>query len=273
MIRDEGKESEQLGSGALASGMLQDFRQLSVPLWARMLVLGMVGIVFVSDVVLIAILFLQDVGFGTPALLTPKVPERWLSSAVTLLSSIFVPVVVVAYLVFAETGVNALRKKSNEILSRLIPECLREIRFPSLNEKLVVEVSPTTSHSTRCRYSLSGCQNGSTKRIDLVVSINVRKAGIVVLVRLQERLSVVDAYNSILINLRHTLEGAKREGYTLMEAPAIEKIDNQSFVALVLLRPLSNDFLWDPAQKLHFAQDFATFCHSLVSEGWDAVLS
>ena len=64
MIRDEGKESEQLGSGALASGMLQDFRQLSVPLWARMLVLGMVGIVFVSDVVLIAILFLQDVGFG-----------------------------------------------------------------------------------------------------------------------------------------------------------------------------------------------------------------
>jgi len=258
----------------LQTGLLQQFRQLSIPIWARVAVLLITGILFLSNVSLIAILFIQDLGIQTPALLTPKTPDRWLSSSITLLSAIFVPAMIVTYLVFAETGVRSLRSKTHEVLVRLIPECLREIHFPTFDDNLAVEVLRPGRHSTICQYVLSATFDGLTKKIRIVVSINVRKACIILLAEhTKDPSNIEETHRNIRSTyLKHTLEGAEREGYSVMSAPSKEMINGVSYCSIVLLRPLQSDFLWDPSQKLHFAQDLANFCHSVFSEGWETTL-
>lgn len=249
------------------SDALQQLRHLSIPLWTR-----------IGVVLLVLLVFVGNLGFFVYAFSHRQ--EKWLEASVTILGTTFLPTIVIVYIAFAETGTKALSNKTKELLTDVIPSCLRQV--------LVLEHSPGDTESpNHLRVAILG--NGSEGptcryRVDVVkvaehtevvvehllffVDINVSKVNISLLIpteRLDENPN--NALSHVQEILAHTLEGAKREDYGFNPHLVPVRINGSSYHAFVLIKRMADDFLWDPAKQLYFAQDLRFFIASALTEG------
>lgn len=255
---------QQTGKISLPPNFLQQFRQLSIPLWVRGAVLVLVMAVFFADVGVLVFSFLNK-------------EDKWLQTAGTVFGATFVPMLVVVYLAFAETGVSALRKKTQELLEVTVPKSLAEMRGVLQSDgfgdeiDIVIDQVLRNGDSSSKRYCVS-IQSASDRNVlsEMIFSldINVSKANVGLWFPSNHFGSSEESILSLLQQLlAHTLEGARREGYEFNENPGRIHCDGRDYHCLVAIKRLPADFLWDPGHKLYFAQDLRFFIASALIEG------
>jgi len=127
-------DSEKTGQSSLAPLPLQSpprdwvaqIRQISVPVWARALALILALAVLLPGIVLIWGGWLGCAEFMKDWLGVRIVcHENWIAQGIEIVVAAFVPVVVILYLVFAETGMRSLARRTNELLEKIVPQALR----------------------------------------------------------------------------------------------------------------------------------------------------
>lgn len=257
---------QQAGKISLPPNFLQQFRQLSIPLWVRGTVLVLVMAVFFADVGVLIFSFLNK-------------EDKWLQIAGTVFGATFVPMLVVVYLAFAETGVSALRKKTQELLEVTVPTSLAEMRGVLQGDgfggeiDIVIDQVLLDADSSSKRYRVS-IQSSSDQRRNVLsemifsLDINVFKANVGLWFPADRFGSSEKPILSLLQQvLGHTLEGARREGYEFNENLGQIHWGGRHYLCLVAIKRLPNDFLWDPGHKLYFAQDLRFFIASALIEG------
>lgn len=250
-----------------ASNALQQYRQLSIPLWTRIVVVVLVSVVFVANLVFLGFALVQQ-------------QEKWLTAAVAIFGTTFLPTVVILYVAFAETGTKALGKKTTDLLLKIVPDCLAQLEIPGVPEDetavgtVRVHTPPLAVAGPTCKYRVDvlrqpGNEDRVVEQLRFLVDINVSKVNVLLLLPC-ERLSGAgggDVFGEIQAHLPHTIDGARREGYEFNPHAKPVQIDGVRYVGLAATKRLASDFLWDPAKKLYFAQDLALFIGSALAEG------
>lgn len=260
-LAERDKEEKDLGiSGGLSPSLLQQVRQLSVPIWARGLALTLA--------VLTTLMAVWLVWSGARSCAF-ECNERLMESGVKILSVAFVPLLVLVYLVFAETGVRALKRKTRELLEVTVVEALySEVRSNKScgNEILgsnaqLLEISGPSAyyrlHVLRCNHSAT---------LNFQLDFNVSKVNVVVFLPWLGRERGPALAEQIRTRLGPTLEGARHEGYSMDENVGYTQIEGRGHAVLCGRKRLGHDFLWDPSSKLYFAQDLRFFLLSLIQE-------
>lgn len=253
--------------GMMSSALLQ-YRQLSIPLWTRILV-----------VVLVSLVFLGNASFLIFALV--KQQEKWIQASVSIFGTTFLPTIVILYVAFAETGTKALGRKTLDLLTKIIPECLEKIQvteFPverTCQDSPWVQVHVREVRGTTCKYVVNLVMRHSDQpekvieQLHFSVDINVNKVNILLMIR-NDLLDPADdliSLETIQKRLPHTIEGALLEEYKLNPHLKPVQVDRIPCAGLTATKRLPPDFLWDPSQKLYFAQDLALFIGSALAEG------
>lgn len=245
--------------------IISQVRQLSIPLWARILA------VFLAVSVLLVGCFLVLKGWMA---CTEGCTEKWLEHGTKIVGATFLPAVLLVYLVFAETGVTALVRKTEELLVKTIPNALKSERidlgFEIIGQIDSCEVVATYTRGVpRARYYIVATRNGQKAVLNFLVDLNVSKANVVIFLPLRTPVDHDLNLDKLRQGLEATIKGAEHEGYIFDQLMPEVKVGNNCFVTLVARKMLPNNFLWDPSHKLHFAQDLRMFVHSVLLDGWD----
>lgn len=257
----EPKSDEHSSATAVSfgPGAISQIRQLSIPLWARSLALVLAVTTLVAGILLVLKGWMSC---------TSGCEDRWIESGTALVAATFLPAVVLVYLVFAETGVSALVAKTGELLKKVIPEALC-LKGDANDFEIVGNLASCmieTVHvpgSPRARYRVTAYRGGETAELNVVLDLNVSKANVVFYVpaNTEDDQTLIDRFKA-------TIEGARHEGYQFDKVLTSVVVDGRRLTAMTARQKLSENFLWDPAKKLHFAQDLRMFIHSFVLDGW-----
>jgi len=267
-------ESEKTGQAALGfhapqQDWVAQIRQISVPVWARALALILSVAVLLPGIVLIWGGWLGCTEFIKDWLGNEIVcHEKWIAQGIEIVVAALVPVVVILYLVFAETGMRSLARRTNELLEKIIPQALRseEGASDAYADGVQACVVATSSHAAgsisahyRLQYRLD--DNGGTLR--LTVSVNVDKAVVVFFLPVQEAVDPTKVRQQMV----PTMKGAEHEDYVFDEKLVETMREGQRYLLLIARRRLPADFLWNPAAKWHFAWDLRAFAYSVIHDG------
>lgn len=253
---------------ALAPNMIQQIRQLSVPIWARVVALVVAVGTFIGGAWLLVL------GSSTCG---ASCDDKWLQTGTTILGTTTVPVLVLLYLAFAETGVKALTRKTKEILTRIVPTAFQSTtRSGGLGSEGVIskcEVNVRYSDgSPSALYTVVATQQDRRARLFFSLDINVNKAVVVFFVpgpATASENNSMTAAEQIKNKFKETFEGAAHEGYKIDESTNGLREGIRSYSRIVARKQLTEDFLWDPGRKLYFAQDLSFFVIAMIREGWD----
>ncbi|MCX8085685.1 MAG: hypothetical protein N3C63_02160 [Rhodocyclaceae bacterium] len=243
-------------------------RQISVPVWARALALILSLAVLLPGIVLIwggwlgCAEFMKDwLGDGIVC------HEKWIAQGIEIVVAALVPVVAILYLVFAETGMRSLARRTDELLEKIVPQALRsEGDVASTYSDGIESCAVAASHpagSISAHYRLQYRSEDKEGALRLTVSVNVDKA---VIVFFLPKRAEADPQN-IRELMTPTMRGAIHEGYVFDEEPVETTRDGQRYLLLIARRSLPADFLWNPAAKLHFAWDLRAFAYSVIHDG------
>jgi hypothetical protein len=244
-------------------------RQISVPVWARALALILSLAVLLPGIVLIwsgwlgCAEFMKDwLGNGIVC------HDNWIAQGIQIVVAALVPVVAILYLVFAETGMRALARRTKELLEKIVPQALRSEAgsatvYADGIESCAVPVSSHTAGSISAHYLLQYRLDGSSGTLRLTVSVNVNKAVVVYFLPMRKE----TAAERIHQLMAPTIKGAKHEGYVFDEELVETTREGQRYLLLIARRSLPADFLWNPAEKLHFAWDLRAFAYSVIHDG------
>lgn len=258
------KEEKNAGiSEGLSPSLLQQVRQLSVPVWARGLALALA--------VLTTLMAVWLVWSGARSCAF-ECNERLMESGVKILSIAFVPLLVLVYLVFAETGVRALKRKTRELLEITVPDAFygekRSVKgcdneIPGSRAQLLEISGPTAYYRLHVQF------RDHSASLIFQLDFNVSKVNVVVFLPWPGEERGPALAEQIRTRLGPTLEGARHEGYAVDENVGYTRIDGRGHAVLCGRKRLRQDFLWDPGSKLYFAQDLRFFLLSLMQEAGD----
>jgi hypothetical protein len=260
--RDNEEKGLRIGEG-LSPTLIQQVRQLSVPIWARGLALTLA--------VLTTLVAVWLVWSGARSCAF-ECNERLMESGVKILSIAFVPLLVLVYLVFAETGVRALKRKTKELLEVTVIEALHSEERQNKDHSneiwgsaaQLLEISGPTAY-----YQLRVLRQDNAATLNFQLDFNVSKVNVVVFLPWPGPERGQTLAQQIRTRLGPTLEGARHEGYVVDENIGYTLIDGRGHAVLCGRKRLRQDFLWDPGSKLYFAQDLRFFLLSLVQEADD----
>lgn len=170
--------------------------------------------------------------------------------------------VAIMFLSFYEAGTAPLKDATKKVLTQLIPKALSNLKGGAALQdgRPLVETRFAPEHS--CHYRMV-FPDKSEMRMEL--QLNVKKVCVIFCFRLDCFLDV----QGLEKRLRHTLEGARHEGYTTNNAIGHSMHDGLHCNSLVLYRNLPPDFLWNSAEKLYFAQDLQVMIQSMLHEAGD----
>lgn len=233
--------NNQLG---VSSELLRWLRLLVLPLWARIVIFGLMIVVVAGGLALLVYgLWAQkdDMAARAMQLITLSLPV----------------LVVVLALVFGQNSDAKLLGLTRRLLEQDFPKALDS----QLRDRVQRETQPRNC-SALYRLYARGAQD-----VHFQVELNVYKVNVALAVPagLPARL---DANDPALAALWHTLQGAQAEGYQLNPSPgSLELPDGSSCPALILYRTLPREFLLEPAQRLYFIQDLSFF----VAGAWHAL--
>lgn len=266
-------DSEKTGQINLGAAPPQDWvaqiRQISVPVWARALALILSLAVLLPGIVLIwggwlgCAEFMKNwLGDGIAC------HENWIAQGIEIVVAALVPVVVILYLVFAETGMRSLARRTNELLGKTIPQALRSEEgvtstYADGMESCTVTTGSHAAGSISAHYLLQYRLDDSSGALRLTVTVNVDKAVIVFFLPMRAESDP----NKVQQLMAPTVRGAKHEGYVFDEALVETTREGLRYLLLIARRSLPPDFLWNPAAKLHFAWDLRSFAYSVIHDG------
>lgn len=80
---------------------------------------------------------------------------------------------------------------------------------------------------------------------------------------------IASASKEVFEIFKHTVAGAVREGYTCNETLIPVNLEGRQYLGIVLTKQLSDDFLYNSAEKLHFVQDLVFMIDAFISERID----
>ncbi len=270
-------DSEKTGQPSLAPLPLQSpprdwvaqIRQISVPVWARALALILALAVLLPGIVLIWGGWLGCAEFMKDWLGVRIVcHENWIAQGIEIVVAAFVPVVVILYLVFAETGMRSLARRTNELLEKIVPQALRSEKdtdstYPDGIRSCVVATRSHVAGSIAAHYLLQYRMEDNGGALHLTVSVNVDKAVVVFLLPVREDADP----QKVRQQLAPTMKGAEHEGYVFDDELVETMREGERYLLLIARRGLPADFLWNPAAKLHFAWDLRAFAYSVIHDG------
>ncbi|WP_168735297.1 hypothetical protein [Pseudothauera rhizosphaerae] len=254
-------------SQATPLGLLQQVRQLSIPAWVRYGALALALATFAVGLWLL--------GAGIIACHTAECDERLLETGSRIVAVAFLPVLVLIYLAFAQTGVAALARKSRALLAETIPTVLaaRGGDAAAIGSRHdILRSTVQTFHNDgvpSARYRLELARADSAAELWFQVDLNVSKVNVTVFIPWEAPRPAQEAREWLERFFPVSFEGARHEGYTVDSSIGLIDDAERRFVTVCARRRLAADFLWDPAAKLYFAQDLRYFLFSLAGEGWE----
>lgn len=208
----------------------------------------------------------------------PRSPDT-LMPGVTLLAALLPIILLLGFITFYESGVPVLQRATSKFLLDTLPQILRGAgedrkvaaeEFHQLGEKPPVSRphSKVAIHYTpgaqKCIYKI---ETDVQRSLLLAAEINVRKANICLYFRkdlIPQAQQDISAY--LQEHLRHSIGGARSEGYKVNNDICIHDIAGVEHWALVLIKDLDKEFLWSPAEQLYFSQDLVYLLRSVVNE-------
>ena len=270
---------------------LQNIKLFSVPRWLQVLI-----VIFLLSI-MVANFYVAIVG------LSDTNRYSWVQAATNLLGVLLPIFLVVLILAFSQGGINALKAKTEELMIDVVPKALSFISEPGPNfdrpssgkkpshDNRDATITPSFQKgSCVCEYKLcipmlqdSSQENDSQvwHKMYIRLEINVKKVNCILYLPRQNIVSRLEkeerAFDSIdelcekggkkVADLfKHTIAGAKTEGYSYNETLITEPMEGESYLCFVLVRHLSPNFLWDPAEKLSFSQDLMFMLRSFYLE-------
>ena len=226
----------------LSSELLRWLRLLVLPLWARVVIFGLMIVVVVGGLGLLA--------YGVWAQ-----KDEVASRAMQLITLSLPVLVVVLALVFGQNSDAKLLLLTRQLLGRDFPAALQQ-QLPDAVQ---------LHHQVRGCSGLYRLRDAQGREVQFQVELNVYKANVAL--AMAQLPPAVQLADPALAPLAHALQGAVAEGYQLNPTPGtLQRTDGRSGPALILYRTLSKDFLLEPAQRLYFVQDLSF----LIAGVWHA---
>ncbi|MDI9333133.1 MAG: hypothetical protein QM533_02025 [Cytophagales bacterium] len=223
-------------------------RMLALPLWARMGISIIVGIVISAGMALL--------GHGVIS----KNSEE-IASAITLLSITLPVLLIVVALVFGQNSDSRLRELTLKTLKTDIPKAIQEniaahLDDLSINSKL---------RGCVCEYELRWMNQADKidKKINFHVELNVSKVNVCIWIRHKAIPEPIAANSPDLKPWAHAIAGTLAEGYKLNEVAALNA-QRANQIGLVFIRDLGAEFLLLPWKRLYFVQDLAFFIRAML---------
>lgn len=257
-----------LASHAPPQDWVAQIRQISVPVWARALALVLSLAVLLPGIVLIWVGWIGCAEFMKEWLGGGIVCHaNWIAQGIEIVVAALVPVVVILYLVFAETGMRSLARRTNELLGKIVPQALRSeagtgSAYSDGMQACAVATSFHAPGSISAHYLLQYRLEDDEGALRLTVSVNVDKAVIVFFLPVREAADP----QTIQQQMAPTIKGAEHEGYVFDEKLVETRREGRRYLLLIARRGLPADFLWNPAAKLHFAWDLRAFAFSVIHD-------
>lgn len=265
------KEDQLVAPLPVSSGLIQQVRQLSVPLWARILALALGLGIFMIGLWLLAL--------GT-FMCGADCNAGFKDAGTAILSATMIPVLVLVYLAFAETGTASLKRRTDEILGESIPQAftIDEPPWASQDDDVCIRSctvaarhgsgSPTARYDLKIQWGTA--QAARPVAFSFFIDLNVYKVNVGL--QLPDTGEFCGASGEELLNcvFGNTLSGAKHAGYEipfrLPPAEPARSVAAGRYFSIVARRKMSNEFLWDPAEKLHFIFDLRNFVFAFASD-------
>ena len=255
-------------------------KSISVPTWLRLVIFVIVVAVVVAD---LAILWVAVTNPGH---------KEWFSVAVQLLGTLVPLLLVILLLAFSTRGPEAIRRKTSNLLLRLVPDTISYALTWSPEFKAIEEAQWNRAGrgNTRievahrpgdfsCVYRISfrdtQAKAPTTRVLFLVVELKVRQANMHLCVPREAfenfcRLSGLAGYDAFRKAFDSTLNGAEKAGCKVN--PAIYQLPlSQDAIqtVVVVYRELSADFFTDPSEQVFWVQDMVTMLKGFLEEGLD----
>lgn len=223
-------------------------QMLSLPRWARYMLLVVVCFIFAGGV------FLLGLGIF-------KGDNEYIGNSMGILTIGLPVMLLVLALVFGQQGEKRLLDATHELLSHNVPQALLR-NMQHKNSRCTVDTecsgcigeyhvhlhAPHMQQPVSCRFS---------------VEVNVRKVNLAVwldAVSFPEKIAV-DAPE--LEAFKHVFSGAISEGYTLNTVP-VHYAGSGKGKGVLFFRELGADFLLKPADRLYFCQDLSFFIRGVL---------
>lgn len=244
---------------------------LSLPVWVRVVIgLGLAGCLMLAG----GLVALFATGHGQ---------EPYLIAGASLLGVVLPLAVGALVLGTSYGGERSLSERTEEVLTRSVPFALARlpeeagtwhpapVRIRSPRPRLLADVA-VNHQRARCHadYRIR-LPDGRTEML-LRLEINVRRANINILFPLQPGEELAEKRVQIMRHLGHSLgcdgEGATGGAAVYCFNPVLiaRVIDGRDYAGLVGTIALPGEFVWNPAERLFFAQDLMLMLRSMLAE-------
>lgn len=233
--------------------LLQIIKLVSIPKWVKFFSLTIISIFIGLAIYAI---------FGGAHLADGAI----LQAGMGLLGVLLPLSIAIIFLSFYEAGVLPLKKATEKTLTQLIPDvlsCLGNTTHQS-GSRTHVTTMPVQEYTCFYRISLP-----DKRVLRLEIQLNVRKICAVFYFVERQRGTPANSFSDMEKRFEHTLAGARLEGYTTNNVIGHKEVDGVHYNCLVLYKALPQDFLWNSAEKLYFAQDLQVMVDSMIREAGD----
>jgi hypothetical protein len=226
--------------------LLQIIKLISIPKWVKLFSLAIIA-VFVG----LAIYAI----FGGAYLAEGAI----LQAGMGLLGVLLPLSIAIIFLSFYEAGVSPLKKATEKVLTQLIPDVLSNLESPASQNANKAFITTRFFQEHTCHYQIALADE---RAFLLEIQLNVKKICVVFCFLQRRKLDFSDMENM----LKHTLAGAKHEGYSANSVISHKELKGGHYSCLALYKNLPSDFLWNSAEKLYFAQDLQIMVQSMIRE-------
>lgn len=236
--------------------LLQIIKLVSIPKWVKF---------FSLTIILVFIALAIYAIFGGAHLADGAI----LQAGMGLLGILLPLSIAIIFLSFYEAGVLPLKRATEKILTQLIPDVLSRLGNKTNQSESRTHVSTMLIQEHTCFYRID---LPDKRMLRLEIQLNVRK--ICTVFYLVERLhgNTAHSFSEMEKRFEHTLAGARLEGYTTNNVIGHKELDGVRCNCLVLYKALPQDFLWNSAEKLYFAQDLQVMVDSMIQEAGDLLV-
>lgn len=237
--------------------LIRWLKMLALPAWARFTLASIMLLILVSALGLL----LWGLRYGE---------RESISTAVAMLT-VGLPVgLIVVALVFGDGGARKLKALTQLVLTKEVPEAILENLSAHADQSRYTQAHIKTKiRGCIADYTFSVndefCRNDKDNHsvtLEFKLELNVKKVNFVVWVpEMMDEASLtlsqrMESYQSCFF-------GASKEGY--IQNQVALRGEREGFMGLVFIKILGEDFLFEPAQRLYFAQDFAFFIRGLLN--------